>query len=72
MSLLEMQKQILELPRADQVALAAFINEVTRPVNAELDREWLETVATRAARLRSGETQGVPLEEVMNELKRHL
>jgi hypothetical protein len=72
MSLTEIKKQVLELPQADQVALGAFINEINRPVDAAFDEKWSEIVMARAARFRSGETQGVPLEDVMNELKGHL
>ena len=72
MSLLEMQKQVLDLPKADQVALGAFINEITRPVDTDFDHHWAKIAVQRMAKLRSGETQGIPLEDVMNELKSHL
>jgi hypothetical protein len=70
MELTDVKRQVLELPRKDQLSLGAFINEITRPIPVELDEEMMKIIAIRAARLRSGETKGVPLEEVMAEYHR--
>ncbi len=72
MALTDVKRQVLELPLEEQVSLGAFINEITRPVPVELDEEMMEIISQRVARFRSGQSKGVPLEEVMNELKRHL
>ena len=72
MSLVEIKQQALELSRGDQVALKAFLDEVLHPVDPEFDRYWGAIAAERAARLRSGETTGIALEEVLKELRVHL
>lgn len=68
MNLVELKHQVLELSRADQLSLNAFLSEVTNPISPELDAQMLEIIATRLADLRSGKTKGIPLEEVLKEV----
>lgn len=72
MSLTEKKQQILELSRGDQVALKAFLSEVLYPVDPAFDQHWGAIVMQRLEDLRSGKTKGIPLEEVLNELREHL
>jgi hypothetical protein len=72
MNLTIIKQQLLELSRADQLELNAFLQDVTNPVDPQAESAVLEMVAQRAERLRAGESQGIELEDVMNELKSRL
>jgi hypothetical protein len=72
MNLTTIKQQLLELSRADQLELNAFLQDVTNPVDPQAESAVLEMVAQRAERLRAGKSQGIPLEDMMNELKSRL
>jgi putative addiction module component (TIGR02574 family) len=66
MSLIELKNEALKLSLKERAELAReLLRSVDDPTDAEYDALWLEEVGRRVARVERGESQLIPLEEVL-------
>ncbi len=60
----------LKLPEEERGALADDLyNSFLTTEEREIQAEWIEIAERRAEELRSGKVKGIPLDEVMRELR---
>ena len=60
----ELISKALDLPERDRAALASRLLESLGSETALSDDEWLDEIERRAQRAVSGESQGIPAEDV--------
>jgi putative addiction module component (TIGR02574 family) len=66
-------KEALELPEADRAKLAAdLMASFDGTPDADVDAEWAAEIERRAAKVLSGESQGVPWDAVRERIERDL
>lgn len=65
-------EQLLTLPMADRVRLAALLLASMESAETDVDAAWDEEIDRRALELDSGEVRGIPAEAVFAELNRRL
>ncbi|MEM1334376.1 MAG: addiction module protein [Actinomycetota bacterium] len=68
--------EALALSEDDRAGLAAELlarlDEPSSATQAEIDRSWAAEIERRSARFRSGETAGVPWDQVRSKVERRL
>ncbi len=65
--------ELSDQDRADLAAqLLASLDEPTSDSQEEIDRLWAIEIERRSTRFRSGESEGVPWDEVRSQIERNL
>ena len=66
-------KEALELPDAERAELAAeLMASFDGPADPDVEAAWAVEIERRAAKVLSGESQGVPWDEVRERIEREL
>ena len=68
MTLNEIIEKAKQLSPDERRILRNMLDKINLPTDPEFDRQWLETIKVRQARVRSDQTQTVSLEDVLKEL----
>jgi hypothetical protein len=66
----EIIEEVKRLSPKERQVLRNLLDELNLPTDPEFDKQWLEVVKIRQAKVLSGQTQTVPLEDVLKELDR--
>jgi Putative addiction module component len=69
MSLTEIREIILELSPEERQAVQQLLDELNGNPSSEFDQHWGEVSKQRYENLKSGNSKGVPLEDVLKELE---
>lgn len=65
-----LSEQARKLTAEERLALVEDLLESLHPTDPEIDRLWAEEARDRLAAYRRGEIEGIPFEEVLDNLRR--
>ena len=60
--------EVLSLPIEERAVIADYLLKSMNPADPETDQKWLEVAKTRLNELESGETEGIPGDEVFKKI----
>ncbi len=60
--------EVLLLPVEDRAYIIDLLIKSMNPINADIDRKWIEVSQRRLNELRTGKVKGIPGEEVFDEI----
>lgn len=68
----EVVDRLLQLPERDRVDIARRLQDSIGPETSADDDLWLEDIVARVERVRTGQSQGLPAEDVFAEAEERL
>ena len=60
--------EVLSLPIEERAVVADHLLKSMNPADSETDRKWLEVAKIRLKELESGETEGIPGDEIFKRI----
>ena len=69
----KLEEKLLSLPCEERIYLVEkLLKSLNSPSREEVDKAWAEEAERRLDELESGKVQGIPAEQVFNEIRKRL